>query len=486
MKIKKHIGLMLLTLLMLVSCKDDFLDIKPPSSLTEDTFFKNLADVEAAITAAYNPLRNSGLYGNDYAKVTEAPSDDIVINNTQGLSLDSWTFATNDAIIDAVWQTCYEGIFRANIVLQVLPDMEIDQSKKNRILGEAHFLRALYYWHLSALFGEVPLIKQADPSDVSKALLAKSPIVEIEEFMIADLKAAFDLLPLQSIYSSADVGRASKGAAEALLGKVYLYAKNYPLAEVHLENVMKSGEYQLLPKFADLLVVDNNTESIFEVQYADFINQGTSRIANDYPQGQGGYANLLPTGDLVNAYEAYSGSTAVNNKDPRLFYSIFQEGDPYDDVSPVYKKAWTPTGYAKKKGSFPIIRNNNYNLGRNFPIIRLADVILMYAEAANENGKSSEAIQAINKVRSRPGVAMSVLPTNTLPVSNKDEIFKAIVQERRVELAFEHHRLNDIRRWGLGEQTFGSLGYQGPKHRYFPIPQSEIDNNSKLIQNPNY
>src|SRR5690606_25535653 len=118
-------------------------------------------------------------YGNDYAKVMEAPTDDIIINNTQGLSLDSWTFATNDAIIDAIWQTCYEGVFRSNIVLQVLPDMEIDQSKKNRILGEAHFLRALYYWHLSTVFGEVPLIKEADPSNVSKALIAKSPVTEL-------------------------------------------------------------------------------------------------------------------------------------------------------------------------------------------------------------------------------------------------------------------------------------------------------------------
>lgn len=486
MKNKIQLHLLLITAALLISCNQDFLDIKPPASLTEESFFKSEADMEAAITAAYNPLKDGGLYGNNYAKITEAPTDDIIIYNTQGLSLDSWTFANNDAIIDAVWQTCYEGIFRSNVVLQSLSEVEIDQDRKDRIFGEAYFLRALYYWHLTTLFGEVPMIQHADPSDVSTSLIAKSPLAELYAFMVEDLEKASTLLPLQSSYGSSDIGRASKGAAEALLGKVYLYAKNYPKAELHFENVIKSNEYRLLSQFDELLITDNNPESIFEVQFADIINQGTSRIANDYPQGQGGYANLLPTRDLVEEYENYSGGTAINNRDPRLFYSIFREGDPYDEVSPIFKEQWTPTGYAKKKGSFPVIRSNNYNLGRNFPIIRLADVILMYAEAANENGKISEAVQAINEVRGRQSVAMPLLPTVDFPVDSKAEVFKAIVHERRVELAFEHHRLNDVRRWDLGEEVFGSLGYKAPKHKYFPIPQSEIDNNPNLVQNSDY
>src|SRR5690606_11725738 len=144
--------------------------------------------------------------------------------------------------------------------------MEIDEADKSRMLGEAYFLRALYYWHLTALFGEVPMVTEADPTDASKAVVPKSPVSELYDFMAADLKQAYELLPRQSEYSAADIGRASKGAAEALLGKVYLYARNYPLAEQHLGNVINSQEYQLVPDFADLLVVDNNPESIFEVQ----------------------------------------------------------------------------------------------------------------------------------------------------------------------------------------------------------------------------
>lgn len=470
-------------LLLFSGCSEDFLNIAPPASLTEDIFFKTPADAEATITAAYRSLLSIG-QNNNYAKVTEAPTDDVIIFNTQGLSLDSWSFGTNDAIIDEVWQSLYEGIFRANIALQKVPDIEMEAAQKDRILGEAHFLRALFYFHLTVLYGEVPLVTEADPTDASKAALPKSPLSEIQALMIDDLTQATGLLPLQSGYSEDDLGRASKGAAEALLGKVYLYSGNYPMAETHLNNVIISNEYELLADFSELLVVDNNVESIFEVQLADLSGQGSSRIQNDYPQGQGGFANLLPTQDIVDEFEDYAGPTAINGKDPRLFYSIFREGDPYDEVAPAFSQAWTPTGYAKKKGQYPVIRFNNGNLGRNFPLIRLADVLLMYAEAANENDNPGEAIAAINKVRDRVG--MPNLPTAEYPVSNKQEIFEAIVHERRVELAFEYHRLNDLRRWGLAEAELGSLGYVSPKHLYYPIPQSELDNNPELVQTAGY
>jgi len=291
-------------------------------------------------------------------------------------------------------------------------------------------------------------------------------------------------LPKRSEYSTADLGRATKGAAQALLGKVYLYAKNYPLAETYLDSVIASGEYQLVPAFSDLLVTDNNAESVFEIQYADITGQGSARVENDYPQGQGGFSNLLPTQDLVDAFESSSGSTAINGRDPRLFYSIFSDGDPYDAVSPFFKSSWTPTGYAKKKGSFPVVRTNNANLGRDFPIIRLADVLLMYAEAANENGHAVEAVDAVNQVRERVG--MADLPTADLPTGNRDQIFAAIVHERSVELAFEHARLNDLQRWGLAAQVLGGEGYVAPRNRYFPIPQQEINNNPQLKQNDGY
>ena len=130
------------------------------------------------------------------------------------------------------------------------------------------------------------------------------------------------------------------------------------------------------------------------------------------------------------------------------------------------------------------MRTNNANLGRNFPIIRLADVLLMYAEAANENGNYPEAVDAINQVRERVG--MPDLPTASYPTGNQDEIFQAIVHEREVELAFEHSRLNDLQRWEMAAQVLGPSGYVSPRNRYFPIPQQEINNNPQLKQNEGY
>lgn len=470
-----------LSLALATGCSKDFLDVEPPSSLTGDTYFRDAADAEASITAAYSSVRN--LNTNNYAKISEAPLKEIVIFNTQGLDLDSWSFDANSAIIDDVWQGAYEGIFRANMVLQEVPEIDMEKPHQDRILGEARFLRALFYWQLSTVFGEVPLIIEANPSDASAAALPKSPLEDIHQLMIDDLKKASALLPKRSGYDDNHVGRATKGATQALLGKVYLYKKDYPMAETYLDSVITSGEYTLLPNFSDLLITDNNSESIFEIQYEDILDQGSSRIANDYPQGQGGFANLLPTDVLVEEYEDHAGASAINGKDPRLFHSIFIDGDPYDEVSPTFQSAWTPTGFAKKKGSYPIVRTNNYNLGRNFPVIRLADVMLMYAEALNENNKPTEAVDAINVVRQRVG--MPDLPTMDFPTSNKDEIFDAIVHERRIELAFEHSRLNDLQRWGLAESELASEGYSA-RNRYFPIPQQELDNNPNLTQNPGY
>lgn len=463
---------------MLAGCDKDFLNVEPPSSLTGASYFRNQADAEATVTAAYKPLQATG----NYAKIMEAPLNDILIFNTQGLNLDSWSIDANDVIIDEVWQNAYEGVFRANLILQEVPKINIPDAVKNRMLGQGRFLRAFYYWQLTSLFGDVPLITEADPSSTTKAAVAKSPVTDVYNVMIDDLKKAADLLP--ATYSGADIGRATRGAAQALLGKVYLYAKNYPLAETSFNTLITSGIYQLIPNFSNLLITDNNAESIFEIQFADIAGQGSDREVNDYPQGQGGFSNLLPTQALVNAFETHTGSTAINGRDPRLFYSIFRQGDPYDAVSPVFQQAWTPTGYARKKGMFPVLRVNNNNSGRNFPLIRLADVLLMYAEAANENGKPAEAVIAINRVRARAG--MPPLPTAQYPVSTKAQIFAAIVHERRVELAFEYHRLNDLRRWGLAESELGALGYKSPKHRYFPIPQQELNTNPQLVQNTGY
>ena len=483
----------LFSILFYVGCGDSFLNIEPPSTLTTESFYQTQEDALSAVNATYASLQTLSMYSDDYAKLIETGLDDIQLHNTGGLTLDSWSFDATQGQLDRPWQACYEGVFRANLVLQEVPNIEMDETLKNRLLAEARFMRALYYWHLSSLFGEVPLITEADPTDVSKAEVGKSPVGDIYELMINDLEFASNNLPLKSEYGDSDLGRASKGAAQSLLGKVYLYSENYEMAETYFDQVMDSNEYQLLEDFSDLWVQDNNTESIFEVQYASTgggawagndgpgNSEGNLRLRLNLPQGRGGFANLLPTQDLVDEYENHSGETAINGRDPRLFYSIFRDGDPYDSIDPEYDENWTPTGYTMKKGMYPVLRNEDHNY-RNTPLIRFGDVILMAAEAANENNNPEKALGLLNQIRDRVG--MPNYPTLEYPATTQREIFDAIVHERRVELAFEYHRLNDLRRWGIAEQELE--GYESPKHRYFPIPQQEVDTNSELEQNPNY
>lgn len=485
----------MILLLGVHACDDSFLDRQPPSSLTEDIFYQTEADAISAVNAAYASMQLTGLYSENYPKVAEVPADDLILDNTSGLGFDNFTFNGSESQIDIVWQSLYEGIFRANLVMQKVPDIDIDEGLKSRLVGEAKFLRALYYWHLTTLFGDVPLITEADAEDPSKAEVSASPQADIYILMIQDLQDAIAALPLS--YDESNLGRATKGAAQALLGKVYLYDEQYAQAEDIFSEVINSGQYGLIDDFGALLSLgaENSEESVFEVQYQDVggngwagtdgasNNEANLRMRLNLPQGRGGFGNLLPTQDLVDEFEAYDGESAINGRDPRLFHTVFIEGDPYDEVDPVYSSEWTVTDYAIKKGMMPIIRDHT-NSSRNFPIIRYADVLLMYAEAANENGNTQAAIDALNQVRDRVG--MPPYPTAEYPVSNQQEIFDAIVHERRVELAFEYHRFNDLRRWGLAEEELATLGYDAPKNRYLPYPQAEVDVNKELEQNPNY
>ncbi|MDR8393573.1 RagB/SusD family nutrient uptake outer membrane protein [Aliifodinibius sp. S!AR15-10] len=489
----KYIALFLCAVLLCTSCGDEFLEIEPPGSLTTGTFYETEADAISGINSAYASLQTASMYSENYPKAVEAGTDDVILHNATALSLDSWTFAADVNPIDLIWQACYEGIFRSNLVRQQIPSIEMADPLRDRILGEALFLRALFYWHLTTLFGDVPLIKQADTENLERSLKPKSTQQEIYQFMIGNFKKASSLLPLRSEYGPENLGRATKGAALALLGKVYLYDEKYGLAETYFDSVITSGQYQLIDDYSKLWVEDNNGESIFEVQYRDVggnawatqdaatSNEGNLRLYLNLPQGRGGFANLLPTQDLVDEFESHDGPTAIDGKDPRLFYNIFRQGDPYDEIDPVYDESWTPTGYAMKKGMLPIHRNEEAN-SRNVVLIRFADVLLMAAEAANANGKQNKAVDLINRVRHRVG--MPDLPTAEYPVGNSQQIFRAIVHERRVELAFEYHRLNDLRRWELADEELE--GFEFPKHQYFPIPQSELYVNSELEQNPNY
>ncbi|WP_353182773.1 RagB/SusD family nutrient uptake outer membrane protein [Parapedobacter lycopersici] len=470
-----------LSLLFLAGCDKDFLEKSPPDRLPEEGFINSADRLELAVNGIYQQLQVSDLYGDYLPKFLGVPSGEVLLSNTQPLAINNFSFDASDTYMLNIYAAFYQGIKRANTVITEAPAVEMDETLKARYVAEAKFLRGFYYWNLTNMWGDVILITTpvAHPDDV---LIAKSPQNDIYAFIVADLKAAIEDLPRVTEYGTNDIGRASKGAAQSLLGKVYLYMEDYESALTQFEDVIESKDYDLMDEFDQVWNrnFENNKESIFEVQFADIGGPGTStRNQSHLPGVNGGTGSHVATQLIVDAFEP---------DDPRLGYSIFREGDifaPELTNSNInldkYKAAWSATGYNIRKGMVPILYLQGG--GANYPVIRFADVLLMYAEVANALNMRDEAREAVNRVRQRPSVNMP--PLTVAQTGDQTAMFNAIVHERQVELAFENHRFSDLRRWGLAEQELGSLGYL-PKHRFFPLPQLEVDINRQLKQNPDW
>ena len=255
--------------LSLGSCEKDFLDKTPPDAIPVDGFFNSAERAEQGVNAIYATLQTTELYSNTMSKLYTPPTGEVVLTNTGGYGFNDFTYSAADGILMDVYGKLYEGVFRANTVIKEVPLMEdIDASLQSRLVGEAKFLRAFYYWHLTTLWGDVPLF--TEPFEVpSDALVAKSTRAAIYEVMIQDLIDAEAVLP--EVYGASDLGRATKGAAQALLGKVYLYDENYEQAEVWLGEVIDSELYDLVENFGDVINInsENNVESVFEIQVAE-------------------------------------------------------------------------------------------------------------------------------------------------------------------------------------------------------------------------
>jgi len=468
----------------LVGCADNFLTKTPPDEVPAEGYFDSPEAAAEAVNATYAALQSNDLWAEELMKMLDFPSDDERGENTWGVEMNSFAHSPSDEVIFDVYSGAYRGIQRANTVLQEVPNIDMDQDRQQRYVAEAKFVRSLLYWLLTTTYGEVPLITETfeDPSDVH---VPKSSIDEIYGVITSDLQDAASVLPPKD--GGSDPGRATRGAARALLGKIYLYDENYSQAAEWLRRVIDSGQYRLVDDFETIINRnhENDDEAVFELQFLQdgFSDLQTQRVAYNLPQGGGGVGNHLPVQDLVDEFE---------DGDPRLDYTVFREGQPYaphldDPEMEMYNPTWSATDYNIKKGMVPIKLTQNG--GTNWPIIRYADVLLMYAEAVNfkENREPQEAIDAINEVRSRPSVDMPTYPDNSAPYSvsassSEEEIFEAIVHERRVELALEGHRFADLRRWGLAEEELDENGYTEPKHRYMPLPQEEVDVNPELEQ----
>lgn len=475
-----------------ISCSDEFLEKAPLDSINTDNYYQTEEDAINAINGAYQPLQWPKLYN-----MRMWTSDIMAGNSIVGAgggddgreTQDMANFVTttdNSGVLD-LYRGPWPGILRSNIVLEKIPAMEIDESLKNRILGEAHFLRAHYYFILVRFFGDVPLITepQVPGDDLRPERTNKSLVYDL---IIDDLTTAKDLLPTKSSYSSNDLGRATKGAATGLLAKVYLTIGEWDNVVSLSDEIVALG-YSLNENYADNFDVynKNSIESLFEVQYTgdageDFWsneNQASWLSTFQGPRNSGmvagGWGWNQPTQEFFDAYE---------ENDLRKNATVFYEGCP-DFDGQKYNPAYSITGYNLRKFLVTKAVAATYdNSPMNFPVLRYADILLMKAEALNELNRTSEAEIPLNEVRERSGL-------NAVSGKSQSEMKAIILNERRLELAFEGQRWFDLIRvnngqWGL--DFLHSIGKVNAteKNLLFPIPLKEIESNPNLIQNPGY
>lgn len=487
----KRISLLALALIGF-SCSD-FLEVSPQNELTQEAFPTTASDALLSTNAVYSTLRNWHFNTGGFP-ILDIMSDDALKgsnpNDASGTvgPYDTFSHQTTQDGLDRWWAAMYQGIRRANVVIEKVALIDMDDDLKKRYIGEASFLRALYYFDLVRGFGEIPIVTTTEPP----LKVQKSTVTEVYTLIKQDLLIAIDALPEKdgSEYSSEDLGRATKGAAKALLAKVYLFEGDFVNAEKYSLEVITSFKYDLELNYEDANGQngEHGVESVFEVG-AVATDGGTG---NQYANTQGvrgtpnrGWGFNQPSVSLRAAFEA---------NDPREDATIIELGETLDGVL-IQGDGTTPDQVLDANNNVIAIESynqkvwipgttTNTQMGHNRRLIRFADVLLIAAEALNENNKPDLALQHLNRVRARArGGNNAILPNIT--ETNKAALRDIILHERRVELALEGHRFWDLVRTGNASTVLGPLGFIQGKHEYLPIPQNEIDiSQGSLVQNP--
>ena len=487
-------------ILLTTSCQKDLLNQVNPNAPSTATFFKTPNDAVLAVNSCYDVFHFEGSYGRwlhfDYdlrsdEGFSNSPWTDLA-NSTRFIFVD-YNFPT----IASVWTETYRGVYRCNQVLNNVPgiDFGTDTALKDRLLGEAHFVRALYYWNLVTLWGNVPLITEAV---VASSREPQGTVDQGWEFILADLKAAEASLPVS--YAGNDKGRATKGAAQTLMGKVYMQQRKWADAQAQFKKVIDSGTYGLVDNYEDNFNVagENNKESIFEIGFTDALqgngqdvagsSQGSQR-AQFFGARQVGWGDGQPRSWL---FGEFTDKTVDGKTDPRRDVTVLSSGLLVYGKTYKEREYPDPTELFWRKYQNDKIRNfENYFSPIDFRVMRYADVLLMQAEALNEQGQPSAAIPLINQVRARVNV-MPLDATGFTQATMKTQI----LHERVTELAGENTRWTDLQRSGLLDNQAGVTSitkrdsdfsnFVVGKSIYLPIPQSDITLDPALKQNPGW
>jgi len=485
--------------LSVISCSEDYLEVSPTGSTLEANYYKNEGEAYSALVSVYDIMKKwSGGFEN-MITLLNAGSDDFYAgggNASDGAGIQSFSnYTINSATIPgSYWSDYYQGIFRANTLLLKLPNVPMDDALRARFTAETKALRAYYYFQLVTLFRNVPLmttplstaeyytVTQADPADV---------YAQIE----LDLTEAIPNLP-NILNVSTEAGRLNKGAAQAILGKVYLYQHKDAqavtmLAEVNGDPTSGANQYgyALLDNYADLWVIANkfNSESILEASHTKASNAGWGNWGSGSDEGNSVNVMVGPRGYSSTGGPQYEAGWSFNPAtldlvsvlagDPRMDATLLNMNQLVADGLAIYSPGYMDTGYFLKKfmpthaditdGGGDVVLNYR----QNTYIIRLADTYLLEAEALGGTGARAQAL--LDAVRSRVGLG-------SVPVS-----LAAIALERRKELAGEGHRWLDLVRTGQAPTVLGSRGFTAGKNEIWPIPLRETEN-TQIVQNPNY
>ena len=511
-----------LALLLFGRCSDDSLDVANPNEIEATTFFQNISQMELSLTSVYSAMKTYDLFGADlWPKVHYGLPKTA---NQDWLGTDGWNqlyrneVTADNGLVSNFWRAFYRGVARANDFLanadRFLAEQEPsddDIARVNQMQGEAHFLRAFYYFHMIRLWGEdipardanakgVPLILSIAESREEMAV-DRATVGEVYQQIISDLQEAERLLP--NSWGGDDLARADAFAAKAMLGEVYMYYEDYTTAQGYFEEIINSGEFALVPfeDYQDLFNGENefSEESIFEINHSTDLQEtawqgglGSNIALQISPKGTG-WSNVYPHDVNILRF----------GSDPRLYVNALQpvvDSVVFGDGSrvPLQKmvddegaigwsfKKYVPLDYS--------VYSTNRNFGANLIMTRLADIYLKYAEVLNAQGNDANASEYMNKVRRRaygldPNTPDASVDYNLAGTQLRD----SIREERFRELFAEGQRWYDITRWGIVEQELakyprvrsGEVIYN-PRDYYLPIPQQELDANTAISQSEGY
>ena len=500
-----------ITATLMLSCNKSILDEVNPNQITTATYWKTENDIQSSLAATYRLFRDisGGYWGVRGIELSNGRGDDFFIRNDVAdlYRLSTFTNTPDNGVLNNLWNGCYKAIFRANQILENVNTVSgLSSQSRSAYEAEAKFLRGLNYFILVTNFGDVP-IRLKVPQTKDDYFVAKSPETDVWKQVKQDFTEAAVDLPIA--YPSQWIGRATKGAALAYLGKAELYTKDWTNAEITLKQLTTSPfNYKLMPNYGDNFVasVENNQESVFEIQMADV--GGTSpwvgESANEAlgvttaqefaPSLVAGWFEAFPTEKLFNGFQKEK--TLSGDFDPRMYATLIWNYPGATFYKRPFSTFTTPFGYSSEFKKYQNYMQNSELIGssgasdktssNNERALRYDDVLLMLAESYTMEGKVIEAYPYVQQIRDRAYLA-------TLPAGyNQSQMMAEIRHQRMIEFAREGQRFYDLKRWGLIQQELnisdkvGKGYYASPKYDLFPIPQAEINSNPKMTQNPNW